>query len=470
MSKVLGISLGVGTDVFDFMRAYGIEADYIPPDGVREFIGFPTVRRQFSLLENQMLKEGRAKEYFGSVQKMPEFWDKYVNDSVFLAKPVRADERVTQCRSGKIDFKSYDAVAITALDDYHKPLESLLSYLDGVCQKPAVVGGHIVKDSTIPILEKAPGKALFNKGSFDGFAKFLGGSKPGRVIEGGGPLKIDSAKVLMKAGYAVENNFFTEIKDCKGVTCISGEPYAHFKILGLSGCGNGCDYCSSPPSLSVSKEVWADAIDRLSRKHKKAALDIRDDNCFKHPGIYRDIFSRVYSKFDVVKVNTYLDVRNLISNADSERLFESIVSSPKTQDIALFFGRECADEGAAKAIGRKFEGLVRSQAMLDSDKERIKQVIASLDKRGLKYETKISYVLGPGGNEAIENIRRDALDLKGCGSGVIVPQIQPLYAYPGTECHERYKGDLMSTFPGVSISNLDFENIAEFEKTGPRIM
>ena len=470
MSKILGISLGIGTDAFNLMRAYGIEADYIPSDTVREIVGFPTVYEKFAVKERKVVKNGSVKEYFSKVQKYPKFWDRYVNDTIFLAKPVREDEKVCGSKSGPVDFDIYDTVAVTAIDDYYKPLESLLSYLKGVCKKPVVVGGQIVRDETVPLLEKIG--VTLNNGSFMKFDEMLNNQEPlGRVIKDKSPLRIESADILEKAKYAAVGTFDRKIREKNAVTYITGKNCAHFKVLGMVGCGNGCDYCSCENSLSISKDAWIDAINRLSKKEDSAALEIWDDNCFKHPKVYRDIFSQVYDKFEKVRINTYLDTENLFSVDGSEILLESVVDSPKTEGVALFFGRECADEAAAKVIGRRFNGVLRSQDMLDREKEKMKEVIRTLEGKDYRYATIVSYVLGPGGSDALENIKKDALEIKkGMDREKVKIQIQPLNAYPGTDCHERFKGDLMSAFPGVSISNIYSENMIEFEKAEPRVL
>ena len=198
---------------------------------------------------------------------------------------------------------------------------------------------------------------------------------------------------------------------------------------------------------------------------KHAYIDIVDDNCFKKPLVYGDVISKVYEGFENIIFNSYLDARNLISVPESQNLLEGIVKNPQTKNVTLYVGRDCADEEGAKALGRKFEGKVRSQAMLNEDSDKLAQVFDMLDESGVGYESVLSYILGPGNEKTLKKIEQDAIRATGDHKGKIKTQILPLWAHPGTECYERYKNNLLSPFGGVSISNLDFENIEEFEKS-----
>ncbi|MFH1229501.1 MAG: hypothetical protein V1678_03700 [Candidatus Aenigmatarchaeota archaeon] len=476
MKRALVISLSVGTDVFKIMNAYGANVDYIPSDGVRDRIHQPSVHKEFEKLEEAALIEGNVKEYFGSVQEMPNFWEKYVKSVAFLARPSEGKHMA------EVDLERYDAIAVSALDVCYKPLESLLSYLDGACKKPVVVGGQIVRNATEDLLEKLPGRVFFNKGSLKGFLGFLEGKQPdGKFIGNGDVLRIDEPKILESADYVTTSTFNSKYFN----KSVSGKPCAYFKVLGLAGCGNGCGYCGSPLPFSVPKNVWIDTIDRFNKSktrsslelfegwvvkesipsiEKHAYIDIADDNCFKNPSVYGDVISRVYDGFESIMINSYLDARNLISVPGSQNLLEDIVNNPQTKNVTLYVGRDCANEEGAKSLGRRFEGKIRSQAMLNEEANKLTHVFDMLDGSGVGYEAVLSYILGPGDENTIGKIEQDAMRIAGDHNGNIKTQILPLWAHPGTECYERYKHHLLSPFGGVSISNLDFENIEEFEK------
>lgn len=471
MKKVLGIPLGSHSGVFELMKAYNIDIDYICENDL-ELLEKPTIGKQFSNLERSSLEKGRISEYFKQVHDIPDFWSKYIEkSSVILTKPYYSQvlKEDTNFKFGLGDVDYYDIIAISATDNYYKPLESLLTYLNENWDKPVVLGGQIVRKNTLPKIEKFSENCLINLGSFEKFLKFVKNNTTPRTgtIGNGNILKIDSDKILKKAGYAKVDEFHSEKRDSGGVTYISEGDVATFNIFGISKCGNGCDYCCSPVSCTVSEDIWINSIKDLSQENNRVYLDIRDDNPLKHTNSYNKIVSEATDRFKHIMLNTYLDPSTLIMLPEAESFLDKLISNPKTEKLIFFIGRECVDEESARKLGRKYNGMIRNQELLDKEKGKIKDVIKKLDKKEIGYKMHIAYVLGPYNNGVLDRIKKEAEDFVYTNNndiGEISAHIQSLDVFPGTQCYERYKDNLVSDFPGVSISNLENDTIRDFER------
>jgi hypothetical protein len=356
-------------------------------------------------------------------------------------------------------------IAFSVYDEYFSPLKSAIKYLGDNFRGKVMIGGQIVREKTIPTLKKISDKVLLNRGSFNNFKRIVEGmhSPSGNVIENDSVLKIDSYDTLVRSGL-IRPECGDISNDSVLIEPNEGEKLSALNVIGIAGCLNNCSYCYSPNSINVPEGVWIQSIDRLSKESNTAYVNILDSNPLQFLPPYERIISKAYEKFDGVILNSFVDPSVLSSSSEKRDFLRSVIKSPKTGYVSLFAGRECTSERGAKSIGRKYMGKLRRQSDLDEEKKAIEHLIGDLESTKKLYRLRIAYVLSPGVPDQLEVIQREIRHFEGMGRGVRT-QIQPLNAYPGAECHEVYRKDLMSEFPGVLMSNIASPNILEYEKT-----
>lgn len=468
--KTLGLPFGSHVSALKLMRGLGLNIDIWRSD-LDEYLSYFLCSKFGTAylleIEKKYAKSGNVREYFKEKQDIN--WEKFFSD-VAITKKENGKEDV----GTGIDFDEYNRILISGTDSFYKYIDDFTSYIkEEYPDKEIVLGGPIVRNSTMNFIKNLDCDYI-NMESCKAYLDYL---KDGKIREGfykksngqfegfgsAGKLKITSPKILEKTDLVNVTEICNIGEEDEAISIhTSDEEYGDFKIIGVSSCYNSCDYCCSKRSLDIPEETWIKTIKDVKEKYEleNAVIRIWDDNPSLNSRKYANILSTVSDSFENIRVEGYLDPLSISSKAYKD-LFEKFYLN--SEHLALFIGRECCDETVSSNIGRKFKGNIRDQKMLDKERENIDKVLDDIKNKEVNHKVLISYIIGPEENHKIyENRIKELEEFKSKSNAE--GQFQSLKVLLGTKNYGKYEQKLISSFPGIELSNLDDEFIREFEK------
>ncbi|WP_277657307.1 cobalamin B12-binding domain-containing protein [Seleniivibrio woodruffii] len=236
------------------------------------------------------------------------------------------------------------------------------------------------------------------------------------------------------------------------------------RILLNDSCANHCDYCvirrtsTAAGNIGFLKNQVSKAICQLrSSVDETIVLSLSDSAPFK-------IENRVKTAEFLRSLKKKSSVDSMSIFADPSDLDADFYGLAEEFNITKFFiGRDRVIEDAF--IGRKFNGQLRSQSTIDSEKKKLEEFINFLENRQTKHGSEIylGYILSPyeteEGSEALIN---DILDFSAQCAVLPAVRFQPnlfiLNPYPGTAVAKKAAGDFIPLkhfyhpFPNAWIS------------------
>ena len=213
-------------------------------------------------------------------------------------------------------------------------------------------------------------------------------------------------------------------------------------------CRNGCDYCagmktSARPVFSVDM-----VVEGMKRAIKETGVDLvkfYDPNMFDPAsiGYYEDIFVRL-DEGRPIRKHTYLDPAVLLSEEHKERVSRMLT---KSMILYLFAGRDQVTEKGAALLGRRYHGRLKDQAMLDGERDALKDLVGRAqeahrwDSNAPERLLTLSYIVTH--METMETALAAyedmmtflAMDRPGIQVHI---EISPLMPYPGTRVRKRH--------------------------------
>ncbi len=475
--KIFGISLGGHNKVFEMMRWSKGTNPKVEIDHAMVIEEYDDLKERFSETELSLINsenDETVKRYLEESIADDKMWNEFLRSVVvFHENDVRSEEEVLsrnivrsypkkeveKLKKMKVGIapeelnERYDVIAISATSDRWPMVKSLVEYLRGNGCNNIVIGGPIANETSLPFLRKL--NCHINTGCYDKFLEYAAGDKKlPPVIRGSKTLKIEKVEELKNSPLAeITYNFSKSKRDKGGITYYGyDDAVAVLDLIGVAGCGNSCSYCCSPRNFNIPQDVWKKVIEGMRSEAGIICVNILDDNPFKHVEKYAGIMNRFLDLYKEVLISAYVDPSTIIREGVERKMIEKIIR--KADSATFFVGRECTNQYEARKLGRKWNGKVRDDVRLDKEKKAIKWLIGKLDKHlGDEYELGIAYIEG---GYDVDNILREMNEFYSKGNGTIFAQIQPLDAFPSSECWYRNcrEGTILAPFPGVAISNI----------------
>jgi hypothetical protein len=227
------------------------------------------------------------------------------------------------------------------------------------------------------------------------------------------------------------------------------ESHMGVRVLLGDTCSNRCDFCSAPKSSRPFygvPQIVRDLV-QIFKAHVTGALLLYDPNPIDRRRF--DFYDEVFLASDAFAQRTikgiYIDPASLIATDHYERVLRMVQRSVVWH---MFAGRETVLEKSARAVGTRFEGRPKDQAMLDAEREALTRFIVASKgfhrrlARGMPREFTVSYMVSPFDTResamAIYDDIRHFLALEDASTRIKF-NMCPLMPYPGTKLRRRYR-------------------------------
>ncbi len=229
-------------------------------------------------------------------------------------------------------------------------------------------------------------------------------------------------------------------------------------------CGNGCDFCSAPKSGDplFSIDQFVEGLDLAVRRHRTAAINLCDPNPIgrRHLDFYREAFRVADERVQRTIKYLYIDPATLVDEDHFERVLQL---AHEGRFWCLYAGRDAVLESQADAIGTRFEGKLKDQAMLDAEKSALMRFVASLKTFHPRLalmsprEITISYIVTPfDTDETAKALFEDSRDFLSLADATMKVKflLHPLMPYYGTRL--RYKNAHL-----IDLEQMDFQKVED---------